>query len=37
MKSKLEIGIIEGENLIRKGGLALVNNIGKTVAIITLK
>ena len=36
MKSKLEIGIIEGENLIRKGGLALVNNIGKTVAIITL-
>lgn len=36
MKSKLEIGIIEGENLIRRGGMALVNNIGKTVAVITL-
>lgn len=36
MKSKLEIGIIEGENLIRKSGMALVNNIGKTIAVITL-
>ena len=36
MKSKLEIGIIEGENLIRAGGMALVNNIGKTIATITL-
>ena len=36
MKSKLEIGIIEGENLIKKSGMALVNNIGKTIAVITL-
>jgi len=36
MKSKLEIGIIESENLLRKSGMALVNNIGKTIAVITL-
>lgn len=36
MKSKLEIGLIEGENLIKKGGAALINNIGKTVAVITV-
>ena len=36
MKSKFEIGIIEGENLVKKSGMALVNNIGKTIAIITL-
>ena len=36
MKSKLEIGLIEGENLIKKSGLALINNIGKTIAVITL-
>ena len=36
MKSKLEIGIIEGEKLLKRSGMALVNNIGKTVAVITL-
>lgn len=36
MKSKLEIGLIEGENLLKKGGIMLINNIGKTVALITL-
>ena len=36
MKSRLEIGLIEGENLMKRGGIALVNNIGKTIAAITL-
>ena len=36
MKGRLEIGLIETENLIKKSSAALINNIGKTVAIITL-
>ncbi len=36
MKSKLEIGLIEGENLIKKSSMMLINNIGKTIAIITV-
>ncbi len=36
MKSKIEIGLIESENLIKRGGAALINNIGKTVAVITV-
>lgn len=36
MKSKLEIGLIEGENLIKKSAVMLINNVGKTIAIITL-
>ena len=36
MKSKLEIGLIEGENLLKKSGIMLINNIGKTIAFITL-
>ena len=36
MKSKLELGLIEGENLIKKSTMMLVNNVGKTVAFITL-
>ena len=36
MKSRLEIGLIESENLLKRGGIALINNIGKTVAVITL-
>lgn len=36
MKSKLEIGLIEGENLIRKSSMMLINNIGKAIAIITV-
>lgn len=36
MKSKLEMGLIEGEDLIKKGGAALVNNVGKTIAFITV-
>ncbi len=36
MKSRLEIGLIEGENLIKKGGMLLINNVGKTIAVITL-
>ena len=35
MKSRLEIGLIESDNLIKKGGIMLINNIGKTVAVIT--
>ena len=36
MKTKLEIGLIEGENLLKKSGVTLINNIGKTVALITV-
>ena len=36
MKSKLEIGLIESENLIKKSALMLINNVGKTIAVITL-
>ena len=36
MKSKLEIGLIESENLIKKSGMMLISNLGKTVAVITL-
>jgi len=36
MKSKLEIGLIEGENILKKSGIMLINNLGKTVALITL-
>ena len=36
MKTKLEIGLIEGENLLKKSGVMLINNIGKTVALITV-
>ena len=36
MKSKLEIGLIEGENILKKSGVMLINNLGKTIATITL-
>lgn len=36
MKTKLEIGLIEGDNLLKKSGLMLISNLGKTIAIITL-
>lgn len=36
MKTKLEIGLIEGENLIKKSSMLLINNIGKTIAVITV-
>lgn len=36
MKSKLEYGLIEGESLIRRTGTALVNNVGKAIAFITI-
>lgn len=35
MKSRLEIGLIESDNLIKKGGIMLINNVGKTIAVIT--
>ena len=36
MKTRLEYGLLEGDNLIRRGGAALVNNFGKTIAVITV-
>ncbi|MBR5139607.1 MAG: hypothetical protein IKV16_01005, partial [Clostridia bacterium] len=36
MKTKLEIGLIEGENLLKKSAVMLISNLGKTVAVITL-
>ena len=36
MKNKFEYGLIEAENIIKKSGIALINNIGKVVASITL-
>lgn len=36
MKTKLEIGLIEGENLVKKSSMMLINNIGKTIAVITV-
>ncbi len=36
MKSKFELGLIESEGFIKKGGLSLVNNAGKVIAVITV-
>ncbi len=36
MKTKLELGLIESEGFLKKGGMLIVSNIGKTVAIITV-
>ena len=36
MKTKLEYGLIEGENLLRRGGAALISNFGKAIAFITV-
>ncbi|MBO5879045.1 MAG: hypothetical protein J6Q68_00630 [Clostridia bacterium] len=36
MNNKLELGLMESEAVMKKGGLALVNNVGKVIAGITL-
>ena len=36
MKNKLELGLLESEAIMKKGGLSLVNNVGKVIAAITL-